>query len=364
VGNKFLRYIRNANLIYAKKGFKGLVGVALTKAKYATIPTAYRYNITRRMQHPQLQTVFLELTNKCNLRCKMCNWQTRRNTGFITQELFENCVNQLSEMHLDVLNLQFGGESLLHPNFKDFLKYAIEKRDSGHIKGVGWTSNGMLFDQNIADLTVSLGVDWVNFSLDGVGEINDSIRLGSKYSTIEQNIKYLLSKRGSAKKPKVLINIVDHGKTEQQKLDFYDEWALVVDEIELIPSILPDNSWENKNYHWKRSKAISPPSFCNVPLDTMIISWDGKVTFCCFDTCFKTVLGDATKEPIKQIWASSKFQNLRRAVLTKTFSASSPCHGCEFWQVNFEPRTELILNGKAKIEYGYIYRRIKKATQT
>jgi hypothetical protein len=362
--NKLRRYVRNASILYAKKGFKGLCGVALTKAKYVTLPAVYRYPITRRMQHPQLETVFLELTNKCNLRCKMCNWQAREKIGFISRELFESCLDQFSEMHLDVLNLQFGGESLLHPNFKDFLKYAIEKRDSGHIGGVGWTSNGMLFDQNIADLVVSLDVDWVNFSLDGVREINDNIRLGSKYSTIEQNIKCLLSKRGSAKKPKVLINIVDHGKTEQQKLDFYREWAPVVDEIELIPSILQDNSLENKELLCKTSKVISPPSFCNVPLDTMIISWDGKVTYCCFDTCFKTVLGDATKESINQIWSGSKFQNLRKAVLTKTFSASSPCHGCEFWQVNFEPRTETILDGESRIEYGYIYRRIQKTTKT
>lgn len=290
----------------------------------------------------------------------MCNWQARENTGFISSELFESCVNQFSEMELDVLNLQFGGESLLHPDFKRFLKFAIDKRDNGKIKGVGWTTNGMLFNQNIADLVVSLNVDWINFSLDGVGAVNDNIRIGSKYSVIENNIKYLLAKRGLSNKPKVLINMVDHGKTKDQKLDFYKEWSPLVDEIELIPSILPDNSWENKKIINQTLRTISPPSFCNVPLDTMVISWDGKITYCCFDSCFKTVLGDANKDSIKKIWNNSGFQNLRKAVLTNTFWPNSPCNGCEFWKINFEPRTELILDGKARMDFGYIYRRVRK----
>ena len=355
------RYTRNASILYSKKGFKGLCNVALAKIKYAGLPTIYRNSFLRKTQHPKLQTVFLELTNKCNLRCRMCNWQARGKIGFISKNLFESCINQLSEMEVDVLNLQFGGESLLHPNFQEFLKYAIGKRDEAKIGGVGWTTNGMLFDQKIANLVVSLNVDWVNFSLDGVGEVNDKIRIGSSYSILEKNIKYLLKKRGARKSPKVLLNIVDHGKTEDQKTEFYREWANLVDEIELIPSILPDNSWENKRELCKTLKTIPPPTFCNVPLDTMIISWDGKVTYCCFDTCFKTILGDATKEPLKQIWNGSKFQNIRKAVLTNTFSVNSPCYKCEFWQINFEPREELILDGKAKVQYGYIYRRIRSA---
>jgi len=109
-------------------------------------------------------------------------------------------------------------------------------------------------------------------------------------------------------------------------------------------------------------RTVNPPMFCNTPFNTIIVSWDGKVTYCCFDSRFKTVLGDATKESIQKIWTGPKLQNIRKAVLTNTVPVGSPCYGCRFWQVNFEPRNELILDGKAIIEYGYIYRRIRKAT--
>jgi len=293
----------------------------------------------------------------------MCIWQSRPETGFISRSLFENCVDQLAEMGLDALNLEYSGESLLHPEFSDLLKYAISKRDEGRIKSVGWTDNGMLFNKKITDLVVSLKVDWINFSLEGIGQVNDNIRLGSKYSVIEKNIKYLLEKRGNSTKPAILLNIVDYGKTENQKLEFYRKWVDLVDEIELLPSIRPDNTWENKNTLPENIKLAPGPSFCQIPFETMIITWDGKIAGCCFDPYLKMVLGDATKESLKQIWRGAKFQQLRKAVLSNNFSVGSPCHKCEFWKVNFAPGDEPILDGKATIRYGYIYRKIKKTSQ-
>jgi radical SAM protein with 4Fe4S-binding SPASM domain len=359
MGQKFRRYPKKASKIYDKKGIKGLFHAMITKAKLACLPIVYRSNLLSGLYHPTLKTVFLELTNNCNLRCKMCNWLGKRKTGYISRSLFESCINQFSEMGLAVLNLEFAGESLLHPDFKDFLKYAIHKRDHGKIGAVGWTDNGMLFNQDIADLVISLKVDWINISLDGIEQVNDNIRLGSKYSVVEKNIKYLLEKRGSAEKPTVLLNMVETGKTEDQKLEFYREWVHLVDGIELIPSILSDNTWENKDYLLKNVITAPPPAFCKIPLDTMIISWDGKVTGCCFDSKLEFALGDANKNSIKQIWNGSRFQNLRKAVVTNTFPVGSPCYRCEFWKVNFEPRDELILDGKARIEYGGTIRKIR-----
>jgi radical SAM protein with 4Fe4S-binding SPASM domain len=213
----------------------------------------------------------------------------------------------------------------------------------------------------MADLVVSLKVDFVIFSLDGIGQLNDNIRLGSKYSVIEKNIKYLLKKRGTARKPGVSLNMVDYGKTEEQKIDVYREWVHLVDEIVLIPSMLPDHTWGSKNTLSRNLKTVPPPTFCHFPLNTIVISWDGKVTGCCQDYTFMNDLGDATKDSIKQIWSGQRFQNLRKLLLTHTISKDSPCYKCEWWQVNFEPRDEVILDGKAIIHYGSITRTVRKA---
>jgi radical SAM protein with 4Fe4S-binding SPASM domain len=361
MGQTIRRKIKTAKMLYEKKGIKGFCNGVLSKSKTVACPVAYKNRYFSKVVYPKLSTVFLELTNKCNLKCKMCNWQVR-DSGFMSRQLFESCIDQFSDMGLDVLNLQFGGESLLHPEFKDFLKYAISHRGPKKIRKVGWTTNGMLFNQAIADLVVSLDVDWINFSLDGVGQVNDEIRLGSKYSVIEKNIKYLLERRGSSKRPSVLINVVDYGKTDEQKTDIYREWVFQVDEIELLPSIREDNTWENRELISQKHKLAPPPKFCNSPLDTMIISWDGKITGCCFDSNLSFGLGNANNEPIEQIWKGSKFRELRKAVLTNKLHNGSPCYLCEFWKVNFDPKYEKILDGRAAVEYGYVYRRIRKIT--
>jgi MoaA/NifB/PqqE/SkfB family radical SAM enzyme len=95
----------------------------------------------------------------------------------------------------------------------------------------------------------------------------------------------------------------------------------------------------------------------------MIISWNGKVTGCCFDTNLDLFLGDVNNDSIKEIWSGSKFRSLRKAVVTNTFPVDSPCYRCEFWKVNFEPREELILDGKARIEYGGTIRKIRSTYQ-
>ncbi len=293
----------------------------------------------------------------------MCSYQSAQGeTGFMSSSFFESCLNQLSEIGVSVLCLHFGGESLVHPEFKKFLTYAIKKRDEGGIGSVGWTENGMLFNESVADLVVKLKLDFINFSVDGVGPINDEIRVGSKYSVIEKNIKYLIKKRGNEKKPVVLLNMVDYGKTDEQKLEIYREWFDSVDGIDIIPSILPDNRWENKELVSQNIRTIPPPSFCHFGFDTIIVSWDGKVTGCCLDYVFKMDLGNAMQKPIKEIWDGSKFRAFRKAIVTNTFPVGSPCYKCEFWKINFKPKVELILDGKAKIEYGYVFRKVRKCS--
>jgi len=55
----------------------------------------------------------------------------------------------------------------------------------------------------------------------------------------------------------------------------------------------------------------------------------------------------------------SNYHALRKASLKNVFPPG-PCHNCEFWKINFEPKEEQILDGKATMNYGYIYKTIKK----
>ena len=371
MSKKIGRYQRKVSKVVANSGITGLYDVATEAVKirchrafvksqvmHGALNSIYRHEIL----NPSLDLAYLELTNNCNLNCEMCTFKKmQEKIGYMSKSLFESCVDQLSEMGAKRIYLHGAGESLLHPDFKNYLKYAISKRNEGKIESVAWVDNGMLFNQAIADLVVDLQVDELNFSLDGVGQVNDNIRIGSKYSVIEHNIKYLISKRGKASKPKVTIGMVDYGKTEEQKNNVYSEWAPFADSITLIPALLPDNSWGNMNDFAGSPLIAEQPPFCHVPFNMMIISWNGNVTGCCIDYCYKLKVGNALKEPLRQIWQGPRYQALRRSMLAREYSPGSPCIKCDFWKINFKPTEKTILNGKAIMQYTNMYRIVKKS---
>jgi len=94
----------------------------------------------------------------------------------------------------------------------------------------------------------------------------------------------------------------------------------------------------------------------------MIISWNGNVTGCCIDYCYKLKVGNALKEPLNQIWKGPKYQALRRAVLDRSYPVGSPCIKCDFWKINFKPTEKIILDGKAVMQYLNYYRIVKKSS--
>jgi radical SAM protein with 4Fe4S-binding SPASM domain len=345
--------------ILGQVGIKGSRLTGIRNVRKNLRKVSYANPLLRVLSYPKISALYLEVSSKCNLNCKMCTYKKEHaSTGFMSWSLFKKCVDEASILGVKEVLLHFGGESLLHPQFKEYLKYAVDHRDHGGIQKVSWIDNGMLFNEDMANLVVALKVDAIGFSIDGVGALNDSIRLGAKYSVIERNIKYLLKKRANAK-PEVFLSMCSYGKTEEQLMDVYREWTQHVDRITLIPSISSDNSIDNRENFLKGSKMVQPPSFCTYPFDLMAVSWTGEVTGCCLDYAFKLQLGDASKSSLRDIWKGSNYHALRKASLKNVFPPG-PCHNCEFWKINFEPKEEQILDGKATMNYGYIYKTIKK----
>ena len=70
--------------------------------------------------HPLL-SVSIELTNDCNLDCDYC-YRKEREIGYMDANLYLDIINQLPQRCR--VGLSFGGESILHPNFRQMVKYA------------------------------------------------------------------------------------------------------------------------------------------------------------------------------------------------------------------------------------------------
>lgn len=153
--------------------------------------------------YPEAVTFFL--TYKCNLKCKMCGqWGdsgVTKHKDIKTAELPVAVVkNTISEIKKYKPNITlFGGEPLLHKDIKEIIK--IIKDSKLHCLVI---TNGFLLYE-YADTIIEYGLDEINLSIDGCGELHDRVRgIEGLYERIKKGIDLIVEKR-NGKKP--LINL-------------------------------------------------------------------------------------------------------------------------------------------------------------
>jgi len=121
---------------------------------------------------PKPLGITLNITERCNLQCKMCRIWKR---DIEKEELSENDILQvitdMKKWGINRLNLS-GGEPLLRKNLVFKVLSLCQKYDIE----TGMVTNGWLLDEKTADQLVSLGIGRISISIDGIGSIHDNIR--------------------------------------------------------------------------------------------------------------------------------------------------------------------------------------------
>lgn len=116
--------------------------------------------------------VLWELTDKCNLSCIHCYYNSNRKTEteLSTQQAF-NIIDQLAEMKVFEAYLS-GGEAMLREDWPLLVQRLREKNIQ-----VGIISNGTKIDEKAAKKLAELKVKWVQISIDGASpEVHDKVR--------------------------------------------------------------------------------------------------------------------------------------------------------------------------------------------
>lgn len=131
---------------------------------------------------PPLVALIL-LTYRCNLNCKMCYLQERKEKINVQKELttqeIKNIINQLNKFSFKTPQIEFsGGEPLLRKDILKILKYTANQ-NKYHI-----LTNGTLLSNKISKELVNMGLNritgsgltGITVSIDGPEEIHDEIR--------------------------------------------------------------------------------------------------------------------------------------------------------------------------------------------
>lgn len=126
----------------------------------------------------------IEPSLECNLECVMCPWrELRPEQAQMTPETFERIAAYL---HLArEVDFTGGGEPTTNPRLPDMVQRVKEAGCQ-----VGFSTNGTLLDATLAERLVSLGQDWISFSVDGAtAETYERIRQGAAFETVVNNIQ-------------------------------------------------------------------------------------------------------------------------------------------------------------------------------
>lgn len=135
----------------------------------------------------------LEMTTRCNLRCKHCLRDWKRGEIDLGYDLAQSILEQAKALGFRVVSLT-GGEVTLHPKFPDIVKLACEMGFK-----FTWMCNGTIFPKFIPLLLsplVSKSHGGVCFSLDGPDEpTHDSIRGAGSFKKIVKSAQLCSLKR-------------------------------------------------------------------------------------------------------------------------------------------------------------------------
>lgn len=275
------------------------------------------------------ETVFFELTNHCNYDCIMCPKtqipQREREKGFMNIKLFKKGIDNVAEIGTPAVALHGFGESMLHPEFLDFVRYA---KDAG-IPEVFLFTNGSLLNEDYARELIEIGLDRLAVSFEGAtSKTHESVDRGSDYKRDKRNVERLIEikDRMNKSKPIIEVNSVLLDKTRNEIEEIKKMWGKKADVVSIQTYM--------RVYADQMSELLSDKEvpkerkICTAPATQLMVYWDGKVSPCCGDCFADIIVGDLREQNISEIWRGEKINRLRNRMFQKKYDGLI-CEKCE-----------------------------------
>ena len=284
----------------------------------------------------------VEPTTSCNLRCPECPSGLRsftRPTGMLSQDLFENILNELSP-DLIYLILYFQGEPYLNPHFFDFIRYAAKRKIY-----TATSTNAHYLDNESARSTVESGLDRLIISIDGsTQETYEKYRIGGSIDKVWSGLENIVNwkKKLQSHTPHLIVQFLVLGHNQHQIEEIKqmgyrsgaDEVVLKTAQIydyengsRLIPDIGKYARYEQNGDDGKWYIKNKLLNHCWKMWHSSVITWDGRVLPCCFDKDASHQMGNLSERTFRDIWQGESYQNFRKSLL-RSRKTIDICQNC------------------------------------
>jgi len=250
--------------------------------------------------------------------------------GVMTFDNFVKIAEQIKGVRQ--LNLYWGGEPLLH---KDFIKMLEFVNANKIARCFGINSNGMLLTPDVADKILATNIDFIWISLDGSdAETQESIRIGSKFSTIVTNTRYLAKHAPARTRIEVWSVLTTKNlKSIENMPEFLHDLGIKYFHLQRMvvrtsetKNMRPSEPGELVALLQKKCKKLGinfryyprkPKTICICPFIEAGITWDGMVTPC---VNIYTLALNSEPYQIKGVLNGPEMRKWRRRILNRDYS--------------------------------------------
>jgi MoaA/NifB/PqqE/SkfB family radical SAM enzyme len=287
------------------------------------------------LQKPAVQGVMVEITKMCNERCVHCYIPHKDKKGDIKRDDFYRIVDECVKLGTVIDFKISGGECMLHPHFKDFIKYVKSNRLALTI-----LTNLTLLDNEILDILKNGTFTKVQVSLFSLNPvIHDSITMinGSLQKTLinldklhNLNIPVCIATQIMESNKSSLEDIYQY--VEKRNFDLNLDWSIMsqedgntenlvnrVNDINYYSTICQTRMKCSKAFKENYKSFLSAPlrspdsSLCSAGMNFLHIDSNLNVHPCAGWTLS---IGNLNDSSIHQIWSTSTIlQNIRKITL-------------------------------------------------
>ena len=272
--------------------------------------------------------VQIEISTQCNASCLPC-WihGIKRPHTIIDDSLYKKIITECA-IYKPGIALSWVGEPTLDPGLIDKIKFA---KQSG-IQSVELYTNGSLMNEALSEQIILSGLDCIMFSVDGLTKPTyELIRKGLDFNLVIGNINAFIKLRNNVgcKCPKININFLKTRFNINEYDGFIKAWKGKVDNIFCWPLAENYSEYGVFNDGERFYKRRLP---CFLLWRHMSIYVNGRVGLC---GCFakeEVIMGDVSKQSLKDVWNSDMFKQYRRSNSELSFNELGVCDRCSVWK--------------------------------